>query len=65
MHVVVYLDVLFGINLLMNGMVLACMKLCLREKTTWLRWLIASVMGTACYCIAFFLPFLKDGFKSS
>ena len=64
MHVVVYLDVLFGINLLMNGMVLACMKLCLREKTTWLRWLIASVMGTACYCIAFFLPFLKDGFKS-
>lgn len=57
MYIVVYLDVLFGINLLMNGMVLACMKLCLREKMTWLRWLTASLIGAVLYCIAFFLPF--------
>lgn len=57
MHVVVYLDVLFAINLLMNGMVLACMKVCLREKTTWLRWLAASLAGAVLYCIAIFLPF--------
>ena len=62
MHVVVYLDVLFGVNLLMNGIVLACMKLCLREKTTWLRWLIASFMGAILYCIAFFSPFQKNHF---
>lgn len=40
------------------------MKLCLREKTTWLRWLIASLMGAVLYCIAFFLPFLKNGLGS-
>lgn len=61
MHVVVYLDVLFGINLLMNGMVLACMKLSLREKTTWLRWLIASMAGAILYCTAFFLPIRGNG----
>lgn len=56
MYIIVYLDVLFGINLLMNGIVLACMKLCLREKITWLRWLTASFVGAVLYCIAFFLP---------
>lgn len=61
MYIVVYLDVLFGINLLMNGIVLACMKLCLREKMTWLWWLIASFIGAVLYCIAFFLPFQGKG----
>lgn len=56
MYVVVYLDVLFGINLLMNGMVLACMTVCLREKMVWLRWLTASFVGAVLYCIVFFLP---------
>ncbi len=61
MHVVVYLDVLFGVNLLMNGMVLACMKLFLREKTTWVRWFLASLAGAGLYCMVFFLPFRKNG----
>lgn len=61
MHVVIYLDVLFAINLLMNGIVLACMKLCLKEKTTWLRWLTASFAGAVLYCITVFFPFLGSG----
>ena len=60
MHIVVYLDVLFGVNLLMNGIVLACMKLFLREKTTWLRCFLASLVGAGLYCIVFFLPFQKN-----
>ena len=36
------------------------MKLCLREKTTWLRWLTASFMGAVLYCVAFFLPFQEN-----
>jgi len=57
LHVVIYLDVLFAINLLMNGIVLACMKLCLRERTTWLRWILASLTGAVLYCMTIFLPF--------
>jgi len=54
--VTVYLDVLFAVNLLMNGIVLACMKLCLRERMTWLRWGLASAVGAGLYCLAIFLP---------
>lgn len=56
MFYVVYIDVLFSVNAVMDFLVLALTGKALKKNTTFFRLFAAAVLGAACYCLYLVLP---------
>lgn len=57
MDYVIYLDVFFLINLLMDFLVLIILKKLIHSKANWIRSLIGAIIGAVYICILIVLPF--------